>query len=127
MSNDTTVVVRSSSNTHRHAAVPLPAIIEFLTENLGRNLLGLAVGVSPDTVGRWLSEKGRLPRETHEQALRDVYHVFQEVNKVEAAPTVRAWFMGMNPQLDDLSPAEALAEGRRREVLAAARAFAQGG
>lgn len=45
----------------------------------------------------------------------------------DADPTIRAWFMGMNPQLDDVSPAEALAEDRFREVLAAARAFLAGG
>jgi hypothetical protein len=36
-------------------------------------------------------------------------------------------FMGMNPQLDDVSPAEALAEGRHRQVMAAARALVSGG
>ncbi|TCW18822.1 hypothetical protein EDD19_1484 [Dietzia cinnamea] len=35
--------------------------------------------------------------------------------------------MGMNPQLDDVSPAEALADGQHREVMAAARAFVAGG
>jgi hypothetical protein len=35
--------------------------------------------------------------------------------------------MGMNPQLEDVSPAEALAEDRYREVMAAARAFVSGG
>jgi len=32
--------------------------------------------------------------------------------------------MGMNPQLDDENPADLLAEGRDREVMAAARAYA---
>lgn len=127
MADVTHPVVRSSAVTQRAVAVPLRAVVEFLAENLGRSLLALTVGVSPDTVGRWMSEPQRQPRQKHERALRDVYLVFQEVNKVEAAPTVRAWLMGMNPQLDDLSPAEALAEGRRRDVLAAARAFASGG
>ena len=33
----------------------------------------------------------------------------------------------MNPQLDDRSPAEVIAEGDLRAVLAAARAFLAGG
>jgi hypothetical protein len=33
----------------------------------------------------------------------------------------------MNPQLDDVSPAEAIANGDLREVMAAARAFVAGG
>lgn len=124
---DPSARTRSSSSSQRAAAVPLTAVVEFLSENLGKKLLALAVGVTPDTVQRWTTDAARRPRDEHERALRDTYLVFQEVNQVEAAPTVRAWFMGMNPQLDDLSPAEALAEGRRRDVMAAARAFVQGG
>ncbi len=45
---------------------------------------------------------------------------------VEADATIRAWFLGSNPQLDDLSPAEALHNGLNRETLAAARAFLAG-
>jgi hypothetical protein len=41
----------------------------------------------------------------------------------DSPAVVRAWFMGMNPQLDDENPAEVLAEGRSREVMAAARAY----
>lgn len=40
---------------------------------------------------------------------------------------IRAWFVGMNPQLDDDSPAEAIHGGRLKEAMAAARAFAAGG
>jgi hypothetical protein len=46
---------------------------------------------------------------------------------LESDHTIRAWFMGTNPQLDDESPLEAVREGRNREVLAAARAFVTGG
>jgi hypothetical protein len=45
----------------------------------------------------------------------------------ESAQTVRAWFLGMDPRLDDTSPAEAIREGRLKEAMAAARAFAAGG
>lgn len=39
----------------------------------------------------------------------------------------RAWWMGMKYGLDDLSPAEAIAEGRIRDVRAVARYFVQAG
>jgi hypothetical protein len=45
------------------------------------------------------------------------------LEKEEAPPTVRAWFMGMNEQLDDLTPTEAIALGREKDALVAARAF----
>lgn len=38
----------------------------------------------------------------------------------------RAWMPGMNPQLDDDSPIEAMAEGRFKEAMAAARSFQRG-
>jgi len=53
--------------------------------------------------------------------------VFQLLMSVESPHTVRAWFTGMNPQLDDLSPAEAVRGGQDRAALAAARAFVAGG
>lgn len=83
--------------------------------------------MDPQTAGRWASDAKRHPRDNHERRLRATYQVFQQLQAVEAAPTVRAWFMGMNPQLEDASPAEALAGDREREVLAAARAFITGG
>lgn len=62
-----------------------------------------------------------------EANLRVAFQVFRLIQTVDAPQTVRAWFMGMNPQLDDVSPAEALSEGAHREVMAAARAFVAGG
>lgn len=62
-----------------------------------------------------------------EKNLRAAFQVFQLIQTVDAPHTVRAWFMGMNPQLDDVSPAEALADGDHRAVMAAARAFTTGG
>jgi hypothetical protein len=59
--------------------------------------------------------------------LRVAYQVIQTLERKEADATIRAWFMGMNPQLDDLSPAETIREGINREVSAAARAFLAGG
>ena len=44
---------------------------------------------------------------------------------------VQAWFMGLNPQLNDRSPARLLREGELDEIgpeiIAAARAFVVGG
>ena len=45
----------------------------------------------------------------------------------ESRHTVRAWFVGLNPQLDDESPARAMLEGRERQVLTAAKSFLAGG
>lgn len=107
------------------ARVDFTQIAAFLRENLGTSLLALTAGVAAETVGRWVSGQRR-PQPTHEQRVRDTYTIFRMICEVDAAATARAWFMGMNPQLDDLSPAEAIRDGKHREVMAAARAFIAG-
>lgn len=122
--------VAPSSRTSAHRAtvtVGISSIAEFLVENLGATLVGLLVGKNAQTVRRWVTETGRTPRISSEDKLRAAYQVFQELLPVEASATIRAWFMGMNPQLADSSPIEALAEGKSKQVMAAARAFVNGG
>ncbi|HEY5134403.1 MAG TPA: hypothetical protein VIJ41_01320 [Candidatus Nanopelagicales bacterium] len=101
-------------------------IARILKRHLGAKLLALLAGVETRTVNRWAASQDR-PRDEHAARLRIAYQAFLIMEPVEAAPTIRAWFMGMNPQLDDVSPAEAVAEDQFREVLSAARAFVAGG
>jgi hypothetical protein len=100
-------------------------IVVFLRGHLGGPLTALLAGVDSRTIARWATDE-MPPRETAEKRLRSAYQVFRLLEVVEASPTIRAWFMGMNPQLDDLSPAEAIAKDQYREVMSAARAFASG-
>jgi len=111
----------------RAVATSVADIAGYLEEHLGRRLTALMVGIADSReVGRWA--KGEYtPRHDSEVALRAGYQVFQLLADVESPHTVRAWFIGMNPQLDDESPVEAIAAGRQRSVLAAARAYASGG
>ena len=102
-------------------------IVASLKGRLGSKLLALTIGASDRTVDRWVEQKSGPTRLEQELRLRTAYQVFEMLKGDDADPTIRAWFMGMNPQLDDVSPAEALAEDRFREVLAAARAFLAGG
>jgi hypothetical protein len=78
------------------------------------------------TVQRWISGE-HSPTTVDEKRLRDSYHVYLLLSTVEGDHTIRAWFMGMNPQLQDESPVEALASDKAPEVMAAARAFVAGG
>jgi hypothetical protein len=59
--------------------------------------------------------------------LRCAYQTFQLLLAEESPHTVRAWFLGLNPQLDDQSPAQSIREGDFRDVLVAAKAFLAGG
>lgn len=96
-------------------------IVAALQADLGQALLSVIVDKEPRTVSRWLT--GTKPPQATEQLLRSTYQVLQVIESVDAAPTARAWFMGMNPDLDDNSPAEALAEGQMKNVMAAARNY----
>ena len=115
-----------SKATHRTAAeVGVADQVDALKHLLGSRLLCIAMGVDRGTVERWID--GHTPRHQNELKIRTAFQIYELLKPVEASATIRAWFMGMNPQLDDRSPAEAIAEGDLRETLAAARAFLAGG
>jgi len=102
-------------------------IAGYLQEVLGSKLVAFIAGIKDDgAVGRWATGKRGMSRGTEER-LRAAYQVFAFLQRLDSNHVVRAWFIGMNPQLDDLSPAEALQQDRTRDVMAAARAFVQGG
>lgn len=122
--------VPPSSRTAGHRAavtIAIGPIAEFLIENLGAPLVGMLVSKDTQTVRRWATRSDRRPRIDSEGKLRAAYQVFQELLPVESSATIRAWFMGMNPQLGDQSPIEAIAEGKSKQVMAAARSFVSGG
>lgn len=102
-------------------------IIAQLRENLGAHLLALMVKRHARTVDRWLTDPDRSIDFETERRLRAAFQVYQEILTVEAPPTIRAWFIGMNPQLEDRSPAEAIADNDLKAVMAAARSFTRAG
>lgn len=69
----------------------------------------------------------REPRSDAEQRLRVAYQVFHLLQSRESQHTVRAWFVGLNPQLDDEAPADAIRAGRLRDVWVAAKSYLAGG
>ena len=108
---------------HAHAVgLGISDIAAALQTQLGQALLGVIVNKTERTLTRWAKAAVRPPHAS-EQLLRDTFQVFELLTSAESADVARAWFMGMNPQLDDESPAEALSTGRARDVMAAARAF----
>ena len=99
----------------------------FLVEVLGAKLTAHMTGVADGrTVSRWASGD-RVPRADAESRLRDIFYIFRLLQTSEDVHTVRAWFVGLNPQLDDRSPAAALHDGEVRDVLVAAKSFIAGG
>jgi hypothetical protein len=98
----------------------------YVLEVLGQKLAAHMLNVDPKTLRRWAAGESD-PRGEAEGRLRDLHMILRLLNRNESPQTVRAWFVGLNPQLNDLSPAEAVRGGRLREVLTAAKSFLAGG
>jgi len=102
------------------------AVVSRLQQMLGRDVVSLITDKQPRTVTRW-SAGDASPTARDLQLLRDTLQVVELLAEVEGPEVTRAWFIGMNPQLNDASPAEEIAAGRVRDVMAAARAFVNAG
>lgn len=108
------------------ARLPIAAIARYVEDVLGQRLTAVVVGTSDaKAVSKWAGGK-RSPNPDAERNLRHAFHVVQLLMQSESAETVRAWFIGMNPDLDDTAPALVLADDPAR-VLQAARSFLANG
>lgn len=124
--SETTAMRTTRTEAHRKSVqISNTDLVNALAEKLGTRLVCHMVQKHRSTVGRWRDGQD-IPLESN-QRLRVAYEVFEMLEVPEDEHTVRAWFIGMNPQLDDRSPIEAIAEGNYREVYAAARAYLAGG
>lgn len=102
------------------------AIVARLQEVLGRDVVAIITGKTPRQVSRWVAGEAKPPTE-EQRILRDTFQIVELLAEVDPDEVVRAWFIGMNPQLEDAAPAEVIAQGRARDVMAAARAFVNAG
>ena len=103
-------------------------VADFLQDLLGRRLVAyVAGGKDAKTVSRWAKGEVGEARWESERRLRAAYEIAQLLVRFDSSRVVKAWFIGLNPQLDDESPAEAIREGRLKEAMNAARAFVAGG
>lgn len=104
----------------------LPTLVRSLQDVLGQRLVAVIAGVSDaKAVGKWARGE-RSPHPEAERRLRDAYHISQLLLQSESSETLRAWFIGMNPDLDDQAPALLLADNPQA-VLGAARNFLANG
>ncbi|MGI8686144.1 MAG: XRE family transcriptional regulator [Acidimicrobiales bacterium] len=104
----------------------LDHIAKYLQDQLGQKLVGHIAKADPKTVGHWARGEQR-PRAETEKRIRMAFQVFHLLLGEDDAHTVRAWFIGINPQLDDQAPADAIREDRLGDVWVAAQAYIAGG
>ena len=85
-------------------------LVRSLRKDLGASLLAVMVDVpAARIVDEWARGKAT-PTPVQERRLRAGYEVVRTLRAWEAADTIRAWFVGMNPLLGDTSPALMLAK-----------------
>lgn len=113
---------------HRQATkAPMDDVANYLQDLLSRRLVAYVADVKDaKTVSRWVNGEVEA-REESEKRLRTAYEIAHLLVEFDSPRVVKAWFIGLDPQLDDTSPAEAIHDGQLKEALAAARAFMAGG
>jgi hypothetical protein len=73
-----------------------------LQEVLGQRLTAYCVGLKdPKSIGRYSQDEEQPSEETSAKLVRLLSEVVEPVLRVESPETLRAWFMGMNPDLGD--------------------------
>lgn len=109
----------------------IQTVIRSLTDHLGPGLMGAMCGMQGAApLKKWLVKP---PNVEEEGKLRTGYEAFQIIRKAEGADIARAWMIGMNPHLEnhqgessvDGNPIFEIGLGYGRDVLTAARAYAQ--
>jgi hypothetical protein len=110
---------------------PFSAVAGELRELLGARLVAYIGGVRNTRAVRDWAEGQRVPSQDEQQRLRLALQVALLITATDDSEIAQAWFQGLNPQLDDRSPARMLRDGALSEagpaVVAAARAFLVGG
>lgn len=108
-----------------------PDVARELRELLGARLVAYLGGVRETRAVHQWADEDRQPSAEVQQRLRLALQVALPIAEADSKETAQAWFQGLNPQLDDRSPARMLRDGALDEsgpaVLAAARAFLVGG
>lgn len=112
--------------------VPFDAAVAELRQLLTPRLVAYIAGVRETrAVHQWADGTREVRSAPVEDRLRFALQVALLLGKQDAPRVAQAWFQGLNPHLEDRSPARLLREGAIEEVgpavLAAARAFLVGG
>ena len=110
---------------------PFSEVVAELRAVLGARLVAYLGSVGETRAVRAWAEETRKPGAEVQNRLRVALQVALPLAEAESPEIAQAWFQGLNPQLDDRSPAWLLREGELEEVgpavIAAARAFLIGG
>lgn len=122
---------RPDLEAHRQAILAaFPEVVKSLVSILGRKQTAYIASVrDARAIDRWV--ENATPQKDVEKRLRLAYHVASLLARFDSHAVVQAWFLGLNPELNDSVPIKLLREGEPetegKRVLNAARAFVAGG
>lgn len=110
-----------------------PRVVQMLRDLLGAPLVAYVGGVKETrAVHQWADPHDeRTPSAATQRRLRSALQVTLMISDADGPEIAASWLQGLNPQLDDRSPARLLREDDLDEVgpelVGAARAFLVGG
>lgn len=119
---------REETASFAHAtSTPFPAVVSELQQMFGGRLVAYLAGVTEARrLKDWINGS-RDPRGDVEDRLRLALHVARMIADREGPAVARAWFVGINPYLNDNSAAWLMREEDLndvgKQIVAAARAF----
>lgn len=110
--------------------MPAAEVTERLRVILGTKLVAYIAGVPTRSVLGWVGGGTTGPSDANQQRLRAALRAADYLQQCEGSATVQSWFMGMNTDLDDQSPAKLLRDSEdptadAAVVFSAARSFEQ--
>lgn len=109
--------------------LPTAQLVGALRDLLGARLVAYLGGVKETrAVRQWAEGSRAIGKPADVERLRLAYRVSRIIVERDSKEVAQAWFQGLNPGLDDVSPARLLREGDLEadgaRVIAAARQFA---
>lgn len=104
-------------------------LVTALRKLLGAKLVAYIGGVKETrAVRQWAEGTRKIASASDLERLRVAYRAAAVINLKDSTEVVQSWFQGLNPFLDDVSPARVLRDGDINtdgpRVIAAARQFA---
>jgi hypothetical protein len=115
----------------RSVRASFPEVAHDLRGLLGARLVAYLGSVKETRAVHQWADGRRQPSDDVQQRLRVALQVALPIATTESAQIAQAWFQGLNPELEDRSPARMLRDGDLDDVgptvIAAARAFLIGG
>lgn len=103
-------------------------VVVELQQILGKRLVAYLIGVKDTKAIDELVSGARDPDDRTEEILRLALRAASFIAERDGVGVAKTWFQGLNPQLDDNSPARFLSEAKNLKraelkILAAARSF----